>query len=225
MILFGWYTFLIKSYMFEELGIPTEDIQENMRVEVRQKCFHLFWIPFFSIGKLYALRRGDGKLYELPAEMENFLRTQTVHKTPWYTYIGLMLVAAVCLFFWVNGKYESYQSNKQLEQFYEKKHEVTNNPQIKDEYILWTNTFSNIFVAEVVDVKSDSVQISLLKKKGHGEASDVLYEPQWVTKEEIANAVPIREIHCKDSLQLYIPELGGVTSYSIYRILRGIDKY
>ena len=67
-IVFGHNNFLIKSYTPAELGIPPSDKLNGIVFEVRQHYFHLFWIPFFGIGKIYVIRRtGDSGMYQMPS--------------------------------------------------------------------------------------------------------------------------------------------------------------
>jgi hypothetical protein len=81
---FGWYSFKIKSFTATDLNISAEEWR-NTTFEVRQKVFHLFWIPFFSIGKMYALRK-SGKLYDLPTSIVNLLKAKQKYRTPWYSF-------------------------------------------------------------------------------------------------------------------------------------------
>lgn len=233
MIFYGWYTFLIKAYTFEQLGIKIEDPILQMQVEVRQKCFHLFWIPFFSLGKIYALRR-EGKLYNLTPELEATLRRQVVHKTPWYTYIGFILVFFGFILYNANEKYEAHNSKKRLEELQAAKREVVTHPVIGDEYMMATNKMPNTFYVRVADVKSDSVLLKIvqLRTRGWGDFQaekisfndeDLKFAPQWSTTAEILNATLIESYQCKDSLQLYLPELGGVTLFEISEMKRN-DK-
>ena len=48
-IVFGWYSFTIKSFDPKELGIENENANDNIRLEVRQKCAHLMFIPFLIL--------------------------------------------------------------------------------------------------------------------------------------------------------------------------------
>ncbi len=216
--------------MFEELGIKVEDPTQQMQVEVRQKCFHLFWIPFFSLGKMNALRK-DVKLYNLTPELEATLRRDTVYKTPWYTYIGFILVFFGFILYNANDKYEEYKSKKLLEEQQAAKREVLTNPLIGDQYTMTTDKVRGVFYARVADVKSDSVLLKIvqLRKRAWGDFSaeiisfddkDLKFAPQWTTKAEILNATLIESYQCNDSLQLYLPELGGITPFEIGEMKR-----
>ncbi|WP_306353117.1 hypothetical protein [Flavobacterium sp. '19STA2R22 D10 B1'] len=83
-LVFGWYSFKIKSYTAEDLKINKED-WGNSTFEIRQKVFHLFWLPLFSLGKIYVSRR-QGKLYDLPESIIAILKTKQKVRTPWYSY-------------------------------------------------------------------------------------------------------------------------------------------
>lgn len=216
--------------MLEELGIKVEDPTQHMQVEVRQRCFHLFWIPFFSLGKMYALRK-DGKLYNLTPELEAILRKHTVYKTPWYTYIGFIIVFLGFILYNANDRYEAYKSRKSLDELQTTKREILTNPITGDEYTMVTNKIPNTFYARVANVKSDSVLLKIiqLEKRNWDDLraerisfndEDLKFAPQWVTTAEILNATPIESYRCKDSLQLYLPELGGITLFEIGKMRR-----
>ncbi|NMM47628.1 hypothetical protein [Marinigracilibium pacificum] len=98
-IVFGTYTFKIKSFTCKDLGIE-EDTLNNFTMEVRQKIFHIFWIPLFSTNKIFALRQGN-ELFHAPSEIENLIRARNVIKTPWYSFSGLILILLVFLFYQV----------------------------------------------------------------------------------------------------------------------------
>jgi hypothetical protein len=110
-IVFGWNHFKIKSYDPFELGLTT-NTNTDFTVEVRQSYFHLFWIPFFGIGKKWAIRKGKD-LYELPGAYRDHIR-QTAPKvrTPWYTYAGPLLIATIGLGFVISEKMEQQRSRE-----------------------------------------------------------------------------------------------------------------
>jgi hypothetical protein len=94
-LVFGWNNFHLKSYKPSEVGLSTE-LDEQLTIERRQKYFHLMFIPFFSLGQTWSVRKkGDSALYETPAQMLIFLEAQNLqHKTPWYTF-ALPILAVV----------------------------------------------------------------------------------------------------------------------------------
>ncbi|WP_394750667.1 hypothetical protein [Spongiimicrobium salis] len=91
MIVFGHNNFKIKSFSFRDLRIPQEPGAEGIDFQVRQRYFHLFWIPFFPIGKLYVVKKkGDSNYYEMPQDIKSRIQQQGV-KTPWYSFALLVL--------------------------------------------------------------------------------------------------------------------------------------
>jgi hypothetical protein len=97
-IVFGWNSFRIRSFSPMEFGIFQKEALD-INIEVRQAYFHVFWIPFFSLGKRWVIRRNN-KLYELPAELKPHIKAVAIGiKTPWYTFTGLILTLVVCLGF------------------------------------------------------------------------------------------------------------------------------
>lgn len=232
MIFFGWYTFLIKRYFIEDLGIPFEAVGEEIQIEVRQRCFHLFWIPFFSLGKFYAMRREDGELYDLPPEFKEYVRAKRTVRTPWYTYIGVLFLSFSLLLHIVSEKYEKHRSEQRAELFKDDRSKTIEEPIVGDQYTLSSDRIPNRFYAKIATVKSDSVLLKLVKLRERTRDNmfdpelisfkdeDLEFEPQWVTKDELLKAAQF-----KDSLELYIPELGGIVPYVLIQLRRGDDEY
>ena len=92
-VVFGWYSFKLKSYNAEDLELDKEQWADSV-FEIRQKVFHLFWLPLFSLGKVYSVRK-NGDLFELPEILKVKLKEKKV-KTPWYSYfIPISLVVGL----------------------------------------------------------------------------------------------------------------------------------
>ena len=72
MIIFGWNSYRLKTISLLELGLAANDLPDA-QIEYRQKYFHFFFIPFFPIGRFWAVRQG-GKLYHIKPELEDALR-------------------------------------------------------------------------------------------------------------------------------------------------------
>ncbi len=100
MIVFGWNTFLLIKLMADEVGFANKGETVNYHIEVRQKYFHLCWIPFFPIGKMWAIRKHeDNELYELSQEGLMALQSRVPEpKTSWYAYSGLILLGALMVY-------------------------------------------------------------------------------------------------------------------------------
>jgi hypothetical protein len=98
-IVIGWNHFKIKSYTPQDLGILDPDIPD-FSIELRQRYFHLFWIPAFGIGKTWALRR-NGELYEVPVSLKERLLKLPKKRSPWYTFtlplLGVLVFAGILI--------------------------------------------------------------------------------------------------------------------------------
>src|SRR5687768_13355251 len=70
MIVFGWNTYLLKSISPAELGVRTN---QNTTIEYRQRYFHVFFIPFFPIGRFWSVRQA-GQLYQPSGDLEQALQ-------------------------------------------------------------------------------------------------------------------------------------------------------
>lgn len=231
MILFGYYTFLIKAYMLYELGIEVDEHSKNWQIEVRQKCFHIFWIPFFSLGKVYGLRREDGQLYELPNDLEQAMRNNMVHRTPWYTYIGLLIIILGVGIYKTSEKYEKHKYEAYEENRVKEINNIFEKPEVGDLYTMYKKRMLVRYSAEVDQVKGDSIHLLITKHEQAQEPTtirgrmaylieDLELESQWVTKEEMINARDFGGTKIVDSLALYLPSQGGVNNFKLYSVKR-----
>lgn len=119
-IVFGWNNFTIKSYKPKELGLTQEDTND-FRVEIRQSYFHLFWIPFFGLGKKWVIRKGRDT-YELPAQFLHKVQEQHLqHRTPWYTFAGPLLILAGLIGFWAYTQYDEYRDQQRSIAYYKQR--------------------------------------------------------------------------------------------------------
>ena len=107
MIVFGHNSFLLNACKPSQLGM-SEDFDQLYSIERRQRYFHLFWIPFFGIGKTWGMRsHKDNKLYVPSPAVEQALNALPLkEKTPWYTYSFLILVLAAVTTIYLS-KYQS----------------------------------------------------------------------------------------------------------------------
>ncbi len=99
MIVFGWNSILLLKILAHEAGFAQPNENVDYHIEIRQKYFHLMWIPFFPIGKMYALRQhADNELYNLTPEALTALQQRFVApKAPWYTYSLFILIALLII--------------------------------------------------------------------------------------------------------------------------------
>ena len=154
-IVFGWYSFLLKSYTAEELNIR----EENVAVEVRQKCFHVFFIPFFSIGKMYSLRKGK-ELYQLPIEYIEKIQKVGKIKTSWYAFSGLIILFCTFLYIYSVDEYYRYQRYKGKVELINSKISKINNPTTDDYYGIKSENYDD-YILKVENFTKDSVYFKL----------------------------------------------------------------
>jgi hypothetical protein len=97
MIIFGYRYFKIKSFTPGELGLP-DSLVEPYTIERRQRYFHLFFIPFLAIGKIWGIRKQDDKVYKVPEQIELYLKNKKIKfSTPWYSYLGPIVILVYVL--------------------------------------------------------------------------------------------------------------------------------
>jgi hypothetical protein len=98
MIVFGKNKYLLRSFKPSEFGLPTDPNDTDLIV-VYQRYAHLYFIPLFSLGKVWALKRGDA-LFELTPEFHQFINAVNP-KLPsgWMAYSWFWLgILGLCIF-------------------------------------------------------------------------------------------------------------------------------
>ena len=91
-IKFGVKYFTIRSFEPEEVGLKQSET-DPYTVERCQRYLHIFWIPFFGLGKVWAFRKqSDKQLYEVEDSNLSVLKPyEKGLKTPLKTYAGTLL--------------------------------------------------------------------------------------------------------------------------------------
>ncbi len=123
MIVYGWSSFKIHSAPIHQYPFG-QNFAPGIEVEIRQKYAHIFWIPFFSIGKMWALKQ-NGQMFEMSNDVKQALIQYGVKtKTPWYSFIGLILVGAGLLIALISGMVSKSRHQSDLEQFSQMEQEM-----------------------------------------------------------------------------------------------------
>lgn len=216
-IAFGWYTFKIKSYNPKDLGIEYKE-KDNVTFEVRQRCFHLFFIPFFGMGKVFALRK-EGKLYDLPDEYISLITKQRKHTTPFYTFSLPILLIAGFLFYFINREIKESEGHQYLQtQYTYKLNQIEKEiSHLTSDHYIEIKDYSNLdnsnhhLYLKVEEVKNDSLKLFLIETTPERDKSlpYFLYvkdiysrnreklDPFFLTKDELRKAI------CKDYNSYY----------------------
>ncbi len=186
-IVFGWNNFTIKSYKPKELGLTQEDTND-FRIEARQSYFHLFWIPFFGLGKKWVIRKGSNT-YELPAQYQHKVNEQNIRlRTPWYTFAGPLLILAGLIGFWAYTQYDEYEQQQLGKAYYKQKTDALQASVngLSDKHILTISDVSGYdeerhVYLKVEKVSGEQVTVSYLK------ANKISASDNWRTIEDYYN--------------------------------------
>ncbi|SEW50444.1 hypothetical protein [Chitinophaga arvensicola] len=95
---YGRRSLLMKSFQLTDIGIFS-DVPDFVRFELRQEYAHLYWIPFFPLGKMWCVRKSDDKLYEVSSEVLPLLKALPHPTVSWMAFLGPILLAVVFLLF------------------------------------------------------------------------------------------------------------------------------
>ncbi|MFN8283395.1 MAG: hypothetical protein U0U67_09290 [Chitinophagales bacterium] len=165
-IRFGWRSFNIKSFTLDELQIPT-DSDEKIEIEVRQRYFHIFFIPVFGLGKEWIFHKGDLQ-YEVPENIQQHIQQNHRVRTPWYTYtllIAALIALLVFLYMEFEPKYRSHQKNKKEHiEFVQNVNNRFAAPFTTDDYfiLIYTGEFNNCTgcFLKIVRVEGDNFVVA-----------------------------------------------------------------
>lgn len=94
-LIFGTYNFLIEKHQLQDLNIQHETIKS---IEIRQVCFHLFFIPVFPYRKIY-VHYPYARRKEVPLALEHKIMKCTSPRTPWYSFLFIIFFLILVIFF------------------------------------------------------------------------------------------------------------------------------
>lgn len=172
MITFGTYSLTFKSYTAKDFD--NQDFDANAKIEVRQKCFHICWIPIFSLGVEYTLYK-DGNRFELPYQYHRYiLPYEKKHKTQWYSFLGpiiLLVVGYVAMGVTAKEEYdyfltrENYYKNFYIER--DSMLQKISDPSTNDYYLLEDLQNYKKYLLKVEDISEDSIYFLLVPKSSY----------------------------------------------------------
>lgn len=155
MIIYGIKAKLLKSEITSDT-CPNCNTANSIQMNVFQRWAHIFWIPFFPIGKTGVSQclhcKQVLKLKEMPASLKlsyDNLKVQT--KTPVWTFAGCFLVAIIAIFAVIGEKQKAKKVNQLV--LSPQKNDVFHIKLKNDHYTLY----------KVNKVSGDSVYLALNK--------------------------------------------------------------
>lgn len=168
MIVYGWNSFEIYTCRPSEIGLP-EDWNNQYIIQRRQKYAHLFWIPFFGIGKIWVLKGRDGNMYEPSIDLHRHLNSLPIApKTPWYTFIGPILLLAGLIIFTISEKVNSAMSRKRYEESTKLAYQqdLSKIQEAKEGYYYkLTDKESNYYYLKVISANQNSIKCLFSQKQ------------------------------------------------------------
>lgn len=166
-IVFGQRNFKIKELNSHELGF-TNETHNNFDIEIRQSYFHIYWIPFFGTGKIWAIRK-DGQLYELPAHYIYEIKKKQKIRSPWYTYtLPILIGVGFLIYLLVEQVKESNYQKQDIKYFTEKVQLLDNyvdNPAVNEIFTLQDtkeDTSESKMYLKVEKVYADRILFTLI---------------------------------------------------------------
>jgi hypothetical protein len=112
-IVFGHGHFRIKKVQPHEVGLFDKEFN-NITFDLQQKYAHLYWIPFFPLGKVWTVNKGDGKKYVCHPEVEQMLDQNPGRggKTAIFAWSGFLAIGLAFIIFSAFEKVSHIQGQK-----------------------------------------------------------------------------------------------------------------
>lgn len=226
-MVFGWYSFNIKSFSANDLNLNPGE-WPNTVFEVRQKVFHIFWIPVFSLGKEYVVRIQDRK-YDMPDQIVSKIKWKRKIRTPWYAFLFPILAVLIPVIVGIyiniaeaamrNNRYhkEQKQYATVVSELQHQLHELKRN-----NYLRLFNTAKpnseDIILLKVIDIQ-DSVYSFQAKSVHHPKSSrDTYYIENYSTDTLRFTKKQLEKAICPDYKIITDKQAYGVS-------FLGADKY
>ena len=162
--MFGYYTIFIRKLLASQVP-PQFGLQPGSTLEEGVKVFHIFWIPISPFGKDWVLKK-DGDSYKVPYDVSTALtKIYGKSKTPWYSFIGIILAIVGGIGFKIN---EGMESSRRQAAFAEQKEKQESEflnklaaPNTDDYYALKAGE-SKYAAGHVTAVRGDSVELATI---------------------------------------------------------------
>ena len=154
MIIYGWKATHIKSQTAPNLTCTNCNEKGKTFFSVFSKHVHIFWIPLFPYGKTGASQCDHCQLTmekkQMPPEYrQEYERLRSEASTPVWKYAGLIIIAAIALYLYIDSGQRSDQNKDYIA-----------NPVKNDVYRMKTDG-GNFTTMKVDSVSTDSVYVLL----------------------------------------------------------------
>lgn len=231
-MVFGWSHFKLKSIDPYAAGL-TQNPQPGYQIEIRQRYFHLLWIPCFPLGKKWALRK-DGALYEMPEPYKYVLQERKdLHaSTPWYTFAGPLIIAFIGICSVITTKVGQYRLNqtsaKQFAAACVENMDRFSHPSLHDYYVLVPVDGYNDKFAKVTGLDESNIQLSYIANSVYGstpsDIANLFYKPGTTIKTITIDRCDPGRLICKQFEKRFsfegITLPGERSTYRLNRVVR-----
>lgn len=232
-IVFGWNHIKLKTFTLEELNLDASEENKDITFVVSQSYFHLFWIPFFPLGKRYSFKKGRDYFKVSPQIMAQIDKQQIHAKGKWYAWMWMWLLAAAVVVTSIFGMVSRYQREQDELAYKKQTNELIMHPKVGDQLSFYLG--EHRVYAEIQEVKKDAILLLVdfdeyykneTEKELNYEYGSAEYERFHDSVREVTNyrstidgntamfdslmnVYPKRELLCK----MLMLEQGGVPKY------------
>ncbi len=225
--IFGWNNFKVKDYTLQDMGIPNPD-NSPIKIQLRQKYFHLFFIPFFGLKQYWVMVKAHKK-YEIPLEYVMAIRNKNIRlRSPWYTYSGFIIIALIILGFLATIPIQSYMHHRSRMKDIEMTRDMLEHPQTNDYYLIFasdndfamrvdsvTNTAVKFYVPLFDSTSTDPFQSYGVNDLAYFDDTTKLFKHVWIKKELINKSYGGEDSYRDFFKGALIPELNFFTQQPV----------
>ena len=160
MILFGYNNYKVKTVLPTELGLMDESFR-NSEIQLRQKYFHLYYIPLFPLGQYWTVMK-NGEQYVIDPKLENIVKQLHPSGIDWKSFALVYIITIGMTIYFTNDKISNYKREKKYKADMIEKGNILSQQlkQIKPNNIIEFNSFPRVFLKVI---KAESNRLLLTK--------------------------------------------------------------
>jgi hypothetical protein len=219
MIIFGYNNFKIKTIKSSELTYSSEYGKEDIEIEVYQKYVHIFWIPFFPIGRIWGFKKkNDPKLYEIPDSLNVLIPNDIEIKTPWYSFAILFITPLIFLGVFASEQLSQISNTNYQYKKYAKYKMYVKYPITGDFYnfrinsktiVLKVNSYTNNSIEFVSRIRKNNESEGYISTKNEIQKMDAYTQnPIIIPKTDLINLIQSTSENSYAKESVFVPVFG-----------------
>ncbi|MDF1697797.1 MAG: hypothetical protein P1U56_18260 [Saprospiraceae bacterium] len=207
-LIFGYYHFHLRTPEWEEIPKNVE-VPNSMQLSQKLQVFHIFFIPFFPMGKKWVYESNDG-WKEVDRISKIRLENQMKRKrAPWYAYFGIIALVLIPSLFIFKGYLKSKQNKAnaklRFEQMIAKRNSIIDAPEPETLFMFHDKKY-NYFGLNVTSHSKDSIFFKAPRVKLKFRSNRDKWVEYFNENQDKTQVVSVAKTQLK---KMYVTEYGG----------------